>query len=110
MMFMRITRPKNTKNLLHSPEDAQIFLKNTEKRFWPADKFLVGTMMARLTTMKHDKAKGIQKHILEMTNIVARLQTMRMKVEDPFIVQFIMNSQPPQYGPFQMHYNSIKGK
>ena len=45
-----------------------------------------------------------------MTNIVAKLETLGMKVEKSFIVQFILNSLPPQYGPFQLHYNSIKDK
>ncbi|XP_042952268.1 uncharacterized protein LOC122289355 [Carya illinoinensis] len=45
-----------------------------------------------------------------MTNLAARLQTLGMKVEESFIVQFVLNSLPPQYGPFQMHYNSIKDK
>lgn len=66
--------------------------------------------MARLTTMKYDGAKGMQEHILEMTNIAAKLETQGMKVDESFIVQFILISLLPQYGPFQMHYNSIEDK
>ncbi|KAG6635812.1 hypothetical protein CIPAW_11G068500 [Carya illinoinensis] len=110
LMFMKMTISENIKNSLPSVEDAQSFLKNTEERFKFADKSLVGTLMARLTTMKYDGAKGMQEHILEMTNIATRLQTLGMKIEESFIVQFVLNSLPPQYGPFQMHYNSIKDK
>lgn len=66
--------------------------------------------MARLTTMKYDGAKGMQEHILEMTKIAAKLETQGMKVDESFIVQFILISLLPQYGPFQMHYNSIEDK
>ena len=33
-----------------------------------------------------------------------------MTVEDSFIVQFILNSLPHEYGPFQINYNTIKNK
>lgn len=45
-----------------------------------------------------------------MTDIVAKLHTLEMKVDDSFIIRFILNSLPPQYGPFQTNYNSIKKK
>lgn len=50
----------------------------------------------------------MQEHILKMKNIVARLQSLGMKVKESFIVKFILNSLPPQYDPFHMHDNSIK--
>jgi hypothetical protein len=33
-----------------------------------------------------------------------------MNVDEFFLVQFILNSLPSQYGPFQIHYNTIKDK
>ena len=33
-----------------------------------------------------------------------------MNVDEFFIVQFILNSLPSQYEPFQIHYNIIKNK
>ncbi|CAN1124835.1 hypothetical protein LINPERHAP2_LOCUS2573 [Linum perenne] len=33
-----------------------------------------------------------------------------MTVEDDFLVQFILNSLPNQYGPFQIQYNNINEK
>ncbi|XP_075083097.1 uncharacterized protein LOC142166959 [Nicotiana tabacum] len=87
LMFMRMSIAKNIKN-----------------------KSLVGTLMAELTTMKFDGPRSMQNHIIEMTNIAARLQTLGMKVDDSFLVQFILNSLPPEYGPFQINYNTIKNK
>ncbi|XP_038971782.1 uncharacterized protein LOC120104549 [Phoenix dactylifera] len=110
LMFLRMTIAGNIKHSLPSTEDAKTFLTSVEERFRSADKSLAGTLMARLATMKYNGAKGMQEHILEMTNIAAKLETLGMKVEESFIVQFILNSLPPQYGPFQMHYNSIKDK
>ena len=33
-----------------------------------------------------------------------------MNVDEFFLVQFILNSLPPQYGPFQINYNTMKDK
>jgi len=33
-----------------------------------------------------------------------------MNVDEFFLVQFFLNSLPPQYGPLQIHYNTIKYK
>lgn len=106
---MIITIARNMKHSLSS-KDAQTSLTNVEERFRSGDKSLAGTSMARLTTMKYDGAKGMQEHILEMTNIAAKLETQGMKVDESFIVQFILISLLPQYGPFQMHYNSMEDK
>ena len=81
-----------------------------EERFHSADKSLAQTLMAELTTMKYDGLRSMQQHILNMTNIAARLTTLVMKVDDSFLVQFIMKSLRPEYGPFQINYNTMKDK
>ncbi|XP_075091866.1 uncharacterized protein LOC142172014 [Nicotiana tabacum] len=87
LMFMQMTIANNIKN-----------------------KSLAGTLMAELTTMKFDGSCSMQNHIIEMTNIAARLHTLGIKVNDSFLVEFILNSLPPEYGPFQVNYNTIKDK
>jgi len=73
-----------------------------------ADKSLVGTLMSTLTTMKFDGSRII--HVIEMTNIAARLKTLGMIVNENFLVHFILNSLTFEYGPFQMSYNTMKDK
>lgn len=52
----------------------------------------------------------MQEHIIGMSDIIATLKTLGMTVGDSFLVQFIVNSLPPKYGPFQINYNTIKDK
>jgi hypothetical protein len=49
----------------------------------------------------------MHEHILKMTNLASKLKALGMNVDEFFLVQFILNSLPPQYGPFQIHYNTI---
>jgi hypothetical protein len=81
-----------------------------EEYFQSADKALTGTLMAKLTTMIFDYTRGMHEHILEMTNLYAKLKALGMNVDELFLVQFNPNSMPSQYGPFQIHYNTIKDK
>ena len=86
-------------------------MKFMEERSQTADKSLTGTLMGNLTTMKYDSSRTMHEHVLEMTNIAAKLKNLGMNVDEYILVQFILNSLPPeQYGPFQMNYNTIKDK
>ncbi|XP_038971580.1 uncharacterized protein LOC120104456 [Phoenix dactylifera] len=110
IMFMRMSIANNIKSTLPECDSAQALLKTMEERFRSADKSLAGTLMAKLTTMKFDGTCGMHEHILEMTNIAAKLKALGMDVNESFLVQFILNSLPPQFGSFQIHYNTIKDK
>jgi len=81
-----------------------------EGRFRSPDKSLAGTLMSELMTMKFTETVSMQAHIIEMTNIAARLKTLGMAVDDSFLVQFILNSLPPRYGLFRINYNGLKDK
>ena len=61
--------------------------------------------MAELTTMKYDGQKGIQQHILNMTEKVAKLKALGMSIYES-LVQFVLNSLPSQFAPFKIHYNT----
>ena len=42
--------------------------------------------MAELTTMKYDGQKGIQQHILNMTEKAAKLKALGMGMDESFLV------------------------
>ena len=106
MMFMRMTIANNIKISLPQTEFASEFLKSVEERFKRADKSLAGTLMAELTTMKYDGQKGIQQHILNMTEKATKLKALVMGMDESFLVQFVLNSLPSQFAPFKIHYNT----
>ena len=66
--------------------------------------------MGTLTTMKFDSSCTMHEHVIEITNIVTRLKSLGKNVDENFLVQFIINSLPSEYGPFQMNYNTMKDK
>ncbi|RDX63625.1 hypothetical protein CR513_57925, partial [Mucuna pruriens] len=66
--------------------------------------------MSTLITVKFDGSPTMHEHVIEMTNIVARLKTLEITVNENFLVQFILNSLSTEYGLLQMSYNTIKDK
>ena len=110
LSFMQMAIANNIKSTLLESVIAKEYLKLVEERFRSADKSLTRTLMAKLMTMKYDGSRSMKQHILDMTNIEARLMTLSMTVDGPFLVQFILNSLPLGYGPFQINYNTMKDK
>ena len=92
---MRMAIANNIKTTLSKTDNAKELLSNVEDCFKTADKSLVGTLMAKLTTLQFDGKHGIQEHAIEMTNLAAQLKTLGMNVDEFFLVQFILNSLPP---------------
>jgi len=55
-----------------------------EERFQTTDKSLAATLMSTLTTMKFDGFRTIHEHVIEMTNIAAKLKSPRMTMDKNF--------------------------
>ena len=60
--------------------------------------------------MKHNKSKRMCEHIMEMKDITAQLKSLEIEISESFIVHFIFNSLPAEYGPFKISYNTHKEK
>ncbi|GAV82104.1 UBN2 domain-containing protein, partial [Cephalotus follicularis] len=112
LMFMRMTVANNVKSTIPVIDNAKEFVQSMENlsQSESVDKSRAGTLMGTLTTIKYDGSRTMHEHVTEIVNIAARLRSMGMKVDESFLVQFIINSLPSEYGPFQINYNTIKDK
>ncbi|KAF7126375.1 hypothetical protein RHSIM_Rhsim11G0112500 [Rhododendron simsii] len=70
------------------------YLKAGKDCFKFADKSLLDTIMAELTTMKYDGSRRVQEHILNMYDKAAMLATLGIQVDESFLIQAILNSLP----------------
>ncbi|XP_051118540.1 uncharacterized protein LOC127242873 [Andrographis paniculata] len=100
----------NIKSTFPEIDDAKEFMKAVGECSQIADKSLAGTLMATLSTIKFDGSRSIHEHVVKMTNLAARLKALGINVDDNFLVQFILNSLPPEYGLFKLNYNIMKDK
>ncbi|GMI78222.1 hypothetical protein HRI_001491500 [Hibiscus trionum] len=64
----------------------------------------------KFTSRKLTTVKGVRDHINKMRDLVARLKALEVKMSESFLLHYIMNILPPQYGPFKISYNTHKDK
>ncbi|KAL6345280.1 hypothetical protein AAG906_015763 [Vitis piasezkii] len=64
----------------------------------------------KFTSLKLIDIRRVRKHIMEMMDIVAQLKKLEVEMSESFLVYFILNTLPPQYGPFKISYNTHKNK
>lgn len=91
----------NIKTTLPKIQNAKELLKLVEECSQTVDKSLVGTLMGTLTTMKFDGSRTMHEHVIEMTNIEARLKSLGMEVDADFLVQFKSNYYCPSMALFK---------
>jgi len=80
LIFMRMAVANNIKTTLPKTDNAKEFIGLVGEHSQTADKSLVGTLMSTLTTMKFDGSHTMHEHAIEMTNIVARIKTLGMRI------------------------------
>ena len=80
---MQMTIASNIKTTLPTTDNTMKFLNNLEEYFCTANKSFVRTLMANLTTIKFD---GTHEHILEMTNLTAKLKVLEMNDDEFFLI------------------------
>nr|KYP35264.1 Retrovirus-related Pol polyprotein from transposon TNT 1-94 [Cajanus cajan] len=102
-MFMRMTVADSIKTTLPKTESAKEFMGFVGEHSQTTNKSLVGTLMSTLTTIKFDGSRTMHEHVIVMTHITTRLKYLEMAVNENFLVQFILNSLPTEYGPFLPH-------
>ena len=71
-----MTVKNNIKTTLPKIESAKKFMWLVEECSQTTDKSIVGTLMSTLITMKFDGSRTMYEHVIEMTNIAARLKTL----------------------------------
>ena len=66
--------------------------------------------MKKFLDMIHDKSKTMWEYIMKMMDITAQLRFLEVDISESFLVHFILNSLPLEYGPFNISYYTHKEK
>jgi len=54
--------------------------------------------------------KGVREYIMKMQDILAQLKKLEVDMFESFLVHFILNTLPHDYGPFKISYDTYKDK
>jgi hypothetical protein len=87
-------------------ETAKEYFKKVESQFTGSSKTYTSTIIKRLVTEKYSFCSGVRDHILKMSNMASKLETMDMGLKDEFLVHLVMSSLPKEFEAFEINYNS----
>ncbi|XP_052194733.1 uncharacterized protein LOC127802762 [Diospyros lotus] len=110
MMFIRTKISASIRGSILECKTVNELLKAIDEQFESSDKALASTLMTKLSSMRLTGIKGVREHIMKMRDIAAQLKSLEVTMSDSFLVHFILNSLPQQYGPFKISYNTHKNK
>lgn len=101
---------ENVKSFIPNTENARKFMKNVKKysNSEITNKSVVGNLMSELMTKKFEWSQPIHDHVTQMGNLAVRLKSLGMDVNESFLIQYIINLLPLEFGQFQVNYNTIK--
>ena len=112
LSLMKITLAENVKPSMPKTDDAKEFMEKIKEYSQSdiTDKSIVSSLMNELTTKKFDWSQPIHDHVTGMANLATKLKSMGMDVSESFLVQFIINSLPTEFGQFHVNCNTINEK
>ncbi|KAL4363863.1 hypothetical protein GQ457_04G012690 [Hibiscus cannabinus] len=110
IMFIKSKVPADVRGSIEQYENVQDLLTAIEKQFQTSQKSLASTLIMKFTSLKLTTVKGVRDHINKMRDLAARLKALEVEMSDSFLVHYILNTLPPQYGPFKIYYNTHKDK
>ena len=108
--MMKLTIPESIKGSISEENDAKTFLKEVSDRYAINEKVETSTILAKITTMRHNGKGSIREYILEMSNLAARLKALKLEMPEGIVVQLALNSLPVQYDTLKVSYNTQKEK
>ncbi|KAK8558786.1 hypothetical protein V6N12_042082 [Hibiscus sabdariffa] len=109
-MFIKSNAPADVRGSIEQYENVQDLLTAIEKQFQTSQKSLASTLIMKFTSLKFTTMKGVRDHINKMRDLTARLKALEVEMHDSFLVHYILNTLPPQYGQFKISYNTHKDK
>ncbi|RVW27457.1 Retrovirus-related Pol polyprotein from transposon TNT 1-94 [Vitis vinifera] len=110
VMYIKTKISAGIRGSIEQHENVHELLKAIDEQFVTSDKALASTLIMKFTSLKLTAIRGVREHIMEMRDIVAQLKKLEVEMSESFLVHFILNTLPPQYGPFKISYNTHKDK
>ena len=109
-MYIKTKYSVGIRGLIKQHENVRKLLKAIDEQFVTSDKALANTLIMKFTSLKLTGIRSVRKHIMEIRDIVAQLKKLEVEMSESFLVHFILNTLPLQYGPFKIFYNTHKNK
>ena len=109
-MFIKTKISVGIRGSVDQHEKVRDLLKAIDDQFVSSDKALASTLIMKFSSLRLTSVKGVREHIIQMRDTVAQLKKLEVEILESFLVHYILNTLPHQYGPFKISYNTDKDK
>ena len=110
VMFIKTKITAGIRGSVEQYDKVQDLLRAIGEQFVTSDKALASTLIMKFSSIRITSVRGVREHIMQMRDIAAQLKKLGIDMSDSFLVHFILNTLPHQYGPFKISYNTHKDK
>ena len=110
VMFIKTKITAGIRGSVEQYDKVQDLLKAIGEQFVTSDKAIASTLIMKFSSIRITSVRGVREHIMQMRDIAAQLKKLGIDLSDSFLVHFILNTLPHQYGPFKISYNTHKDK
>uniref|UniRef100_A0A2N9HUB9 Reverse transcriptase Ty1/copia-type domain-containing protein n=1 Tax=Fagus sylvatica TaxID=28930 RepID=A0A2N9HUB9_FAGSY len=110
MMFIKTRISIGIRGSVNQHEKVRDLLKAIDEQFVTSDKALASTLIMKFSSLRLTSVRSAREHIMQIRDIVAQLKKLEVEMSESFLVHYILNTLPHQYGPFKISYNTHKDK
>ena len=110
VMFIKTKITAGIRGSVDQHENVRDLLKAIDEQFITSDKALASTLIMKFLSLRLTNIKGVREHIMQMRDITAQLKKLEVNMSESFLVHYILNTLPPQYGSFKISYNTHTDK
>ncbi|XP_068655747.1 uncharacterized protein [Aristolochia californica] len=110
IMFFKTRISASIRGSVDQHEKVKDLLKAIDEQFVTSDKALASTLILKLSSLWLTSIRGVHEHIMQMRDIAVQLKKLEVDMSESFLVHYILNTLPHQYGPFKIYYNTHKDK
>ena len=102
-MFIKTKITTGIRGSVEQYDNIQDLLKAIGEQFVTLDKALASTLIMKFSSIRITSVRGVREHIMQMRDIAVQLKKLGIDMSESFLVHFILNTLPHQYGHFMVN-------
>ena len=110
VMFIKIIILVEIRGSINQHVKVRHLLKVIDDRFITSYKALASILIMKFSSLWLTNVKGMREYIIKMQDISAQLMKLEVDMFESFLMHFILNTFPHEYGSFKISYNTHKDK
>ena len=110
VMFIKTKISIGIHGSIDQHDNVRGLLKAIDEQFETSNKALASTLIMKFSSLRLTSVRGVREHIKQIGDIAAQLKTLEVEMSESFLVHYVLNTLPHQYGPFKISYNTHKDK